>query len=310
MVFGKVVWSLGLLASSVVLGWWLGQRRVLTDARANGLVRWVIKWPAPVVLCLSFWRMDLHVLQPWLLPIAGFLISAAALLPGLLYSRVEGLNSPQTGSFLTCAFFSNVGYIGAYTAFALFGETAYALCVLYMIFFTPTFYTLGFSLAKRYGKKPQGSTARDVLNDELRLYPFLGMLAGVGLSVLHIPRPHFFEYISHALINGDTVLELVALGSQVIWVSPKGWMRPCLAMCAIKFLYAPIIALGLVAAFHIQGLPRMVVLLEASTPVGVSPLLLPLLFGLDRRLSNALWAFTTLVSIPWLLMVIPLLQRL
>ena len=308
MIFQKMVWSLGLLAGSMASGWWLKRRGILTDARANRLVRWVIKGPAPVVLCLSFWRMDLRSLSPWLLPITGFLISAATLLPAFLYSRLDKLNAPQTGSFLTCAFFSNVGYLGAYTAYALFGEAAYALCVLYMVFFTPCFYTLGFGLAARYGKKPRGSAARDALNDELRLYPFLGMLAGVSLSLAGIARPPILEYVSHALINMDTVLDLVAVGSQVILISPRGQLRPCLAMSAIKFLYAPLIAWGLVTLFHIHGLPRMVVLLEASTPVGVSPLMLPLLFGLDRRLSNALWVFTTILAIPWLLIMAPLFR--
>jgi len=44
--------------------------------------------------------------------------------------------------------------------------------------------------------------------------------------------------------------------------------------------------------------------------VAVSPMVLPLLFGLDRKLANALWLFTTLIAIPWLLLVIPILQRL
>ena len=296
------------MAGSMALGWWLGKRRVLTDARANKLVRFVIKGPAPVVLCLSFWRMDVHTLQPWLMPITGFLISAATLFPALLYARMERLNSPQTGSFLTCAFFSNVGYLGAYTAFVLFGETAYALCVLYMVFFTPSFYTLGFSLAKRFGNKAKSAPTRDSLNDELRLYPFIGMVVGASLSWMHIPRPQFLEYVSHALINANVSLELIALGSQVMWVSPKGWVRPCLAMSGIKFLYSPLVAWGLVALFSIQGLPRMVILLESAMPVGISPLMLPLLFGLDRRLSNALWAFTTLVAIPWLFLMVPLLR--
>jgi len=50
--------------------------------------------------------------------------------------------------------------------------------------------------------------------------------------------------------------------------------------------------------------------LQASPPVAVSPLVLPLLFGLDRRLSNALWLFTTAAALPWLLLIIPLLQQL
>jgi hypothetical protein len=51
-------------------------------------------------------------------------------------------------------------------------------------------------------------------------------------------------------------------------------------------------------------------LLQASTPVAVSALVLPLIFGLDRRLSNALWLWTTVWSIPWFLLLLPLLSRL
>ena len=310
MMIERVFWGLGLLTGSMTLGWWLGRRGVLNDERANRLVRWVIKGPAPVVLCLSFWRMNLRSPEPWLLPVTGFLVSCSTLIPAWIYAKRAKLTQPQTGSFITSAFFSNVGYLGAYMAFALFGETAYALCVLYFIFFTPSFYTLGFSIAAHYGEKRRALRLKDALYDELRLYPFLGMMAGVVLSFLHVPRPPFLEHVNHVLINVDTVLDLVALGSQVILVSPRLWFRPCLAMSGIKFIYTPFIAWLLVSLFHIHGLPRMIVLLEASTPVGVSPLMLPLLFGLDRRLSNALWLFTTLAAIPWLLLILPFLQHL
>lgn len=309
-MIGRLAWGLGLFVGSLAAGWWLGRQGVLTEARASRLVRWVVKYPAPVVLCLSFWRMDMQGHQPWLLPMVGFVVAGLTLLPAFFYSRVTRLSRPQTGSFVTCAFFSNLGYLGAYTAYALYGETAYALCVLYFMFFTPCFYTLGFGIAAHYGQERRSSRLKDALNDELRLYPFLGMLAGIALSLLHIPRPFFFQALNHVLITADTVLDLVAVGSQIIIVSPKPFLRSCLAISSIKFIYTPLVAWFLVHQLGISGLPRTIILLEASTPVGVSPLLLPLLFGLDRRLSNALWLFTTVISIPWLLIMIPLLQRL
>ena len=305
-----MVWGLGLFVGSLGAGWALSRAGVMTEARASRLVRWVITGPAPVMLCLSFWRMNLRHSDLWLLPVVGSLAAASTLLPAFFYTRSAHLTSPQTGSFLTCAFFSNLGYLGAYTAYALYGETAYALCVLYLMFFTPCFYTLGFRMASHYGRRRSDSAAKDALNDELRLYPFLGMLVGVSLSLLRVPRPAFLEPVNHVLITGDTILDLVAVGSQLVFVSPRRWLQPCLAMSGIKFLYTPLMAWVLVSLFHLHGLPRTVVLIEASTPVGVSPLLLPLLFGLDRRLSNALWLFTTLAAIPWLLLVLPLLQRL
>jgi len=254
--------------------------------------------------------MNLRSVEPWLLPLVGLLISASTLLPAFLYARRAELSRPQTGSFLTCAFFSNVGYFGAFTAFALFGEAAYALGMLYLVFFSPCFYTLGFGIASRYGRPTTPASLSTAFKDELRLYPFLGMLAGAALSFAGVARPLPFEWLNHLLIPLDTALYLIAIGSQVTFASPLAWLHPCLAMSSIKFLYTPLIAWALVSLLHIQGLPRLVVLLEASTPVAVSPLVLPLLFGLDRQLSNALWLFTTLLAIPWLLLLIPVLQRL
>jgi predicted permease len=307
----RVGLGLALFLGSLAGGWWLSRRGVLTEARASRLVRFLVMGPSPLVLCLSFWRMDLTRWEPWLLPVLGTLISGSTLLPAYLYIRRARLSRPEAGSFLTCAFFSNLGYLGAFTAFALFGEVAYGLCVLYFVFFSPAFYTLGFWIGARYGHPAATSSSlAGAYNSELRLYPFIGMVVGAGLSLLRIPRPAVLEWLNHLLIPVDTAVYLLAIGSQLTLASPRPWLRSCLAMSGIKFLYTPLIAWVLLSVLQIQGLPRLIVLLEASTPVAVSPMVLPLLFGLDRKLLNALWLFTTLIAIPWLLLAIPILQRL
>ncbi len=302
--------SLVLFLGSLGLGWWLHHRGTLTEARASRLVRWIVMGPSPVVLCLLFWHMNLRSVQLWTLPLLGLLISSSTLLPAFFYSRRARLLAPQTGSFLTCALFSNLGYLGAFTAFALFGEIAYGLCMLYLVFFTPCFYTLGFWIAAHYGHRASTSALSEGFSSELRLYPFIGMAAGAVLSLSGVPRPAPLEWLNHALIPLDTALYLAAIGSQLTFESPRPWLRPCLAMSGIKFLYTPLIAWLLVSVFQLQDLPRLVVLLLASTPVAVSPLVLPLLFGLDRRMANALWLFTTVAAIPWLALIMPVLQRL
>ncbi len=307
----RACFGLGLFLGSMLVGWWLHRRGRLSEALAAQLVRWVVLGPSPVVLGLSFWRMDFHSIEPWVLPLLGFLISASALLPAVLYVRRTRLPRPQAGSFLTAAFFSNLGYLGAFTAFALYGEAAYALCMLYLIFFTPCFYTIGFGIAARYGHLRQPSSEMErAYSSELRLVPFLGMAVGAALSLARVPRPAALEGLNHVLIPLSTAIYLVASGSQLAFHSPRPWLRPCLAMSAIKFLYTPAVAWLLVTLFHIKGLPRIVVLLESATPVAVSPLVLPLLFGLDRKLANALWLVTTAAAIPWLMLLIRLLPRL
>src|SRR3989338_2781850 len=137
----------GLFLGSLILGWWLHRRRYLSEENASRIVRWSVVSASPITLCLSFWRMDLRSVEVWLLPFLGTIISASTLIPALIYARRAKLSNPEIGSFLTCSFFSNLGYLGAFTAFALFGEVGYALCMLYLVFFTPCFYTLGFGIA-------------------------------------------------------------------------------------------------------------------------------------------------------------------
>jgi predicted permease len=303
----RLALSLLLFAGSLSLGYWLHRRGRLTEAQASRLVRFIVMGPSPVVLCLSFWQMNLRSVEPWLLPLLGLLISASMLIPSALYLRRSGLTRPQQGAFFTCAYFSNLGYFGAFTAFAMFGEAAFALCMLYLVFFSPSFYSWGFWIAARYGHPKSGAGFGSAFKDDLRLYPFVGMLLGALLSFAQVPRPHALEQLNHALIPMDTALYLIAIGSQLSFASPRPWLRPCLVMSGIKFLYAPAVAWLVLAAFGIEGLPRFVVMLEASTPVAVSPLVLPLLFGLDKPLANALWLFTTVLAVPVFAVIVPLL---
>ena len=305
----RVGLGLGLFLGSMTLGWWLRRRGLMPEARATRLVRFLVSVPSPIVLCLSFWRMPLRSREPWLLPLVGLLVAASTLIPAVVYAR-RALTRPQAGSFLVCAFFSNLGYFGAFTAFALFGEAGYALCMLYLVFFTPCFYTLGYWIGASHGAGGVPAGGRAAFGDRLRFIPFLGMLAGAALNLAGVPRPPLLALVNMALIPVDTALHLMAAGSQVRFVSLRPWLRPCLVMSAIKFLYAPAVAWLLVGFFRLSGLPRAIALLEASTPVAVSPLILPLLFGLSRSLANALWLFTTLAAIAWFFVLVPLLPRL
>ena len=308
-MIGRLACGLGLFAGSLLTGWSLGRVGLLTDGRAKRVIRFVMKRISPIVLCLSFWRLSITGMGSLVLPVIGCLTACLALIPAWGYARAAHLSRPQTGSFLTCAMFSNVGFLGAFVAFALYGELAYGLAMWYLVFFNPCFYLVGFGLARRFGSRaPAAGTSGDAFADELRLYPFLGLCLGLGLSLAKVPRPAGCEIINHLLIPVETALYLSAIGSQVTYEPLGRWLRPCVVMSMIKFWYGPMVGWGLAALFHVEGLPRAIVLLQGAMPVAMSPLMLPLLFNLDRKLSVALWLFTTLLAIPWLLLYLPLIH--
>ena len=300
--------GIGLFVGSLAMGWALRRRGWLTEAHAKRVIRLTMRWLSPIVLCLSFWRLRFAGAHLAWLPVIGFAVSSSTLLPAWWYARRAQLSAPQTGSFLTCALFSNLGFLGAFIAFALYGEAAYGLAMLYLVFFSPSFYLLGFAIAKRFGQDRHPSTESAEPMEELRLYPFLGLLTGVVLNLAHVPRPAICEPINRLLIPIDTAIYLTAVGTYLRVESLGPWRQAGLAMSAIKFCYSPLIGWALVWLAHLEGLPRFIVLLQTSMPVALSPLMLTMLFGLDRRLATALFLMTTCLAIPWLFVYVPLIR--
>ncbi len=300
----RLAYAISLFVGSLAIGWLLGRRGVLTERSAGRLLRFGVKVLSPAVLMLLFWRFDLANWQAFALPALGCAVLFSTCLPAWLYGRLAHLSRPEMGSFLTCAMFSNVGYLGALIAFALYGESAYALAALYLVYFSPCFYVVAFTIARRFGSLDRLEQARSG-NSELRLYPVAGLCIGLLLSAAHIPRPASLEWIGHVLIPLDTTCYLIAIGSQLRLEPMRGIMRHCVAMSAIKFLYTPAIGWLIVWSAHLTGLTRFVVLLQTCMPVATSPLMLPVLFGVDRRLANGLWLFTTLLAIPILVFYVP-----
>ena len=303
----RLIASLMLCLGSIAAGWLLRRGRLLKDRQAHAVIRCVILWVAPLVLCLLFWGLEFSGAGQLWLPIIGLAIACATLLPAWWFTRAARVERPQAGSFLTCAMFSNLGYLGAFIAFAFQGEAGYGLAMLYLLFFTPAFYLFGFGIASRYGvRSAQAVGAADL--DTIRFVPFLGLLVGLGLNLSRLPRPIACESINHILIPVETALYLAAIGSQLHLPRPsRQWAAPMAAMCAIKFLYTPAVAWVVVTLLRLEELPRFVVLLQAAMPVAISPLMLPALFGLDRRFSGALWLYTTLATVPWLAVYLPMI---
>jgi len=310
MSLWRAFFSISFFVACLLTGWALRRRGWMTQARAEALIHWLIQYPAPLVLGTVLWGVRLDSWRMLALPLMGAGISASMLLPAYLYSRVKGLNRPQTGSMLVSAFFSNLGYLGAFTAFALYGEEAYGLGMLYLLFFSPCFYTLGFWIGGHYGRLTSRSPKQPALAEDYKFYPLVGMLIGLALNLSGVPRPEVLGDVNQVLIPAHTALYLVAIGSQLTFRPASHWVSAGWVMSAIKFIYAPAVAWCMVQFIGLEGLPRFVVLLQASTPVGVSAMIFPMLFRLDRELANALWLITTLLAVPWLLAVIPILQRL
>ena len=259
----------------------------------------------PLICCFAFWILDLSNLRILTLPVVGALIVTLTFIPAYILARSLRLDRKRKGSYILGALFSNGGYLGAPLCFLLLGEEAFALAWLYIIFFGPYFFTVGLSLAAQYGQE-QRLDAKEILKnfftDKIRILPLLGIGVGLALNLAHYPRPGIFARANGFLVPLAIFLYMFAIGLGLRLGRIKIFFREIASVSLIKFVYAPLIGIGLGLLFGYQhilgGLPLKVVFIQAIMPTAIWSVIAANLYGLDKDLSNAIWITTTLFLLP------------
>lgn len=220
----------------------------------------------------------------------------------LAISKGLGLTRKQTGSFLVCGSFTNIGAVGGLVCYVFLGEEAFGLVPIYRLFEELIYYGAGFPVARLFGspgseKETPWARVKKLLRDPLILVTVGSIAAGGVLNLTGVKRPEFYRSLNTYLIPLTTIAFLVPIG-MVLKVKRLGrYLRECFAMSLIKFLIVPgtvtSIAFGLGYGRIADGLALKAVLLLSSMPVAFIALVPPTLYDLDVDLANSCWLFTT-----------------
>ena len=282
------------------------------DRGSARLKRALVLYVTPVTLALSFWTLQLEL---WMLslPVLGL---AAQVLGGVLAlgaARWWRMAPAQAGSMFVCGLMSNLHSLGGLVTLLFFGEAGYAVGAVYRISEPAVMFGVGFpmaaAMAGRQGDRPgrRGDWIRRILTDPYVLIPNLGLVTGIILRALGIPRPPVLDAVNPVLIVGSSLLMVFAIGLTFRPGRVRDYVRPALAVAGIKFVALPLV-MGL-AAYALgyagtgDGLAFKVVVTMAAMPVAFNALVPPALYGLDLDLANSCWLLTT----AGLLLMLPLL---
>ena len=321
---GDILLSLGLIASGLLLGY-LYRNRVphgvrQTDEEINRLRRRLqeaaLLYVNPVAFGGAIWALDLGDVRIIALPFLGVFALALGGVLAYFAARALGLDRGQTGVFVTCGSFTNIGSIGSLVVFILFGEAAVALMPFYKLFENFVYYGVGFPYARSMSgaaseSESVGERLRGVLADRFAVVAISSMAAGLGLNILGFERPGFYPALNGVLIPLGTLLLLSSIGMAMRFGRMRGYLREAGVVALIKFVAVPgsvylvgsVLGLGGVDG----GLPLRVSVVLASMPVAFTAMVPPTIYDLDVDLANAAWFVTTAllaVVVPalWLLL--------
>jgi predicted permease len=227
-----------------------------------------------------------------------------ALIGWLIGRRVLHLPPPSAGVLAIVGLQANTGLLGLAVVAAVLGFDQLSEAVVYDgLVQQPVFFIFSFAIAAATGTRA-GETVPERIRAFFTRNPPLIAVA-LGLLAPDSFAPDVMVHISHVLVLIVPVLGFFAVGVTLAEEAQDGAIKfpppltpPIGVAIALRGLVAPGILLALSAAFI--DLPAAFVLM-AAIPAGLHIVVLAHIYGLDIGLSAGVIAWTTLVSIPVLL---------
>ena len=315
---GRLLFSISLVVFGIGAGYLiqvLVQKRVFSlpiDDTRKRLQKAALLFFNPVAILGATWVANIHHIKIAALPFMGLtaLFSGGCLAYGA--ARMLHLNRKQTGAYIVCGGFTNIGSLGALFCFMFLGEQGFALVPFYKLFEEFCYYAIGFPVAKSYSQDLTETPSffqrlKNAASDIFVLVAVSSIAIGLLLNLTGIPRPTVYATVNAIFIPLAALLLLISIGMAMRFSSVKTFFAPGLIIALIKFILVPVFIVGLGFILGLDkidnGLPLKVVLILASMPVGFIAMVPPTIYDLDIDLANACWLTTNTV----LLLQVPLL---
>lgn len=233
------------------------------------------------------------------------LIIFVLLMMGVGYGLTSGLRTPrlERAGIVLGATCPNGGNFGLPLIGFAFDSDVLARAVLVFVILTSLNYTLGVFIASS-GQRTVLQSLVSVLKVPTAYAAAGGFLVnGIGLEIpLLLDRP--IAMLAQAAVPSMLIL----LGLQLAQVKDLSQFRLVGVGAGLRLVIAPVVALTLVALFHVSGPALPALIMQMSMPVAVVTIILASEFGLDVKLSSSIVMATTLISPLTLSMLILLLR--
>ncbi|MFA9517671.1 AEC family transporter [Halopenitus sp. H-Gu1] len=289
----------------------LGRRKGVDPGPLNTAVLYVLA-PALVFHSLALTELAAGTLVRIAVGVVVFTLSMVAV--GELLGRALGTVEPLLSALLLVAIFSNSGNLGIPVSDFAFGDVGRQTAVLFLSVQSVLMYTVGVYLASRSGGSSGLSGVKKVF--------YVPLVYAVGAALLAraigiVPPPGSATMEAVGLVGDSSIpLMLLILGIELSRTDYEAALTNTVVPTALRLGIAPIMGLVIVTVlgFQNQTVARVFVL-ETGMPAAITPLILVVEFAGSRdegvtapELISTSVLVTTIVSVPYLTLLIALLQ--
>lgn len=289
----------------LAVGYLLKQKRILSSAQCNWLIRFNIRGIMTLLTLFSFWILPL---RPELLALPTFAFTNVFV--PLLIVLALGLQKRFTnlidrGSYLITVLPSNLGSLGGLCSYLLYGEIAFAYVQIVGVFQNLVMFFILFPMGYYYQQQ--------ALHPERRVNFFrldwksvflnwnqlsvLGIAAGICLYAAGIPRPPILGTAFQWLVHISAWSALLPIGYLIEFSSLKQYCTVTLDLIPIKLLLTPAILYVVSTWFFTDPVLLGTLIIMMGSPCAINALITTRLYNLNVNLSMAPFITTTLLYI-------------
>ena len=194
--------------------------------------------------------------------IFGLLYYAIALIILKMISRRLNLSESKKKLFITMGAFANTGFIGFPFVEEMFGASTIIYAVIYNLCYQVYFYTYGMYLLSKEGK----TNIWTIFKTPVTISSFLAIILFVGQISLPAPVQSAFSTVGAMTVP----LSMFAIGCTLVDMNFIEVIKDKYSylISAIRLLIFPVIAYGILKAFHITGTVASICILITGLPSG------------------------------------------
>lgn len=242
----------------------------------------------------------------------GRIVIVAVVLTLVMWGISEGVAlfvSDGTGNrngLVLAGTFPNTANYGIPLSVFAFPSVGRTTAILYVVGSTVMLYTVGVYVASR----DAAGSSLGAVKRVARLPLVYAVVAGVAANAFLSVDTEAAAFETLRLVGDSSIpIMLIVLGAQLARATPSGGVRDVALANVVRLVVAPVVAVPVVLAFGFTNADvARVVLLEASTPVAVSTVILTVEFGGDADYASTAVLTTTLVSVITVTLLIEVLQ--
>lgn len=288
----------------LAVGYALKQRRLMSPAQCNFLIRFNIICIMSVLALLSMWVLPL---KPDLLSLPFFAFFNAFFplaIIFLLHRQRRFTDKIDKGSYLISAMPSNAASLGGLCGYLLYGEIAFAYAQLLGVFQNLVMFFVLFPMAYYYHNSGQSANIPAFLKSNWKnifinwnQLSIVAIIAGILLYISGVPRPAVLGQFFQGLVHVNAWAALLPVGYLIEFSHLKVYCKPTLDLIPIKMILTPAVSYILAVQFTSDPVLLGALLIMMATPCAINALITTRLYDLNVNLSMAPFITTTILYI-------------